>query len=127
MNIYNIRIGVLINTFKLSNFKQMRTFNNNDVLIKYYHLDKEISFINYNIVNGQIKYLYVSPLYQNNGLGKQILQNCIMEMDVFYNKEVWCISGKNHLFWNNVYNKSFQYRYPIKSYLPNLSGFYMKL
>jgi hypothetical protein len=116
-----------MNILKLSNMTHLRTFKNNEVLIKYYYMDKEISCINYNIFNGQIKYFNVNPLYQNKGLGKQILNDCIMEMDEYYNKEIWCISCKNHLFWNNVYNKSFQYRYPIQSDLPNLSGFYMKL
>ena len=127
MYIFKPSISMLINTLKLSNIKHLRKFNNNDVIIKYYYLDKEISFINYNIFTGQIKYIYVNPLYQNKGLGTQILHNCIMEMDIFYNKEVWCISGKNHIFWNNIYNKSFKYRYPIQPYLPTLSGFYMKL
>ncbi len=116
----------LFNSTKLSNLKSIRNFNNNNVIIKYYHVDKEVSFIYYNIINGQIKYFYVNPLYQNKGIGKQILNNCIIEMDLYYNKEVWCISGKNHFFWNNVYNNSFKYRFPIQSYC-NLGGFYMKL
>ncbi len=116
----------------ISNFKYIRNLSkiiNNEIIIKYYHLDKEISLINYNIFSGEIKYIYVNPMYQNKGIATRILNNVINEMDIFYNKEVWCISGKNHIFWNNVYNKSFTYRYPIQPYSPynKYGGFYMKL
>ena len=121
----SIRLKDLV---KLSNLKTVRTNNNNNTLIRYYdHKDEEISYIYYNILNGEIKLFHINKNYTNKGLGKQILKNVINEMDINYNKEVWCVTGRNHDFWKNVFDKSFKYRIPIQPHLPNLHGYYMKL
>lgn len=69
---------------------------------------KSIGYVSYKIKTGQIGLFFINKDYQNFGLGKQILLNIINEL-LFDNNEVWLITTKNHPFWSNVFENSFEY------------------
>ena len=108
----------------LSNMKETRTINRMTVLSSYTYNNEDVGYIYYNLNTGQISMFYINSYYRNKGLGKQILTNVIHDMEDEMLPEIWCIANKNHLFWSNVFNKSFKYNNYISD---NYSGFYLKI
>ena len=68
-----------------------------------------IGYISYTTTTGQICYFSINKQFQNKGLGKQILIKIIQDLKLNGNKTIWVISSQTHLFWSNVFNKSFIY------------------
>jgi hypothetical protein len=95
-------------------------------VIDIYSDEESIGLVQYNINTGEIGMMILHQKFRNIGLGKYILNNIIDEMKQNQNKEVWAISNKNHEFWQNVNNKSFNYRFPAHP-TTKYGGFYMKL
>jgi GNAT superfamily N-acetyltransferase len=69
---------------------------------------KSIAYVSYKLETGQIGLIYVKPKYQNAGIGKQIVLKVINDPYINF-KPVFTITAKNHPFWSNVFNKSFEY------------------
>ena len=69
---------------------------------------KSIGYISYKIKTGQIGLFFIKEDYQNFGLGKQILLNIINELNID-DKQIWTVSFKDHLFWSNVFEQSFEF------------------
>lgn len=69
---------------------------------------KSIGYISYKLKTGQIGLFFIKQDYQNFGLGKQILLKIINELP-FDDKEIWVITSKNHPFWSNVFENSFEF------------------
>ena len=96
------------------------------VLLEYYDKDVRIGYIRYYITTGQIGLFFINNEYQHRGLGKQILSKVIEDMKTYHCEEVWAVTSKNHSFWSNVYNKSFEYRDPAHPTVGG-DGYFMKL
>ena len=97
------------------------------ILLEYYNnKDVKIGYIRYYITNGQIGLFFIDKEYQNRGLGKQILSKVIQELETNHCEEVWAVTSKNHPFWSNVYNKSFEYRDPAHPSVGG-DGYFMKI
>lgn len=96
-----------------------------EITKEYYYNNDLIAHINYRL-NGQIGLFFVLDKYQNLGIGKQILNNVIIDMQYHKIPYVWAITTKNHPFWHNVYKNGFTY-----SKRPHLSvsgsGYIMKI
>jgi N-acetylglutamate synthase-like GNAT family acetyltransferase len=82
--------------------------------------------IRYKLFVGQIGLFYIDKEYRNCGLGKQILDKVIMDMEDYGVEEVWAVTSKNHEFWSNVYKKSFTYKDPVHSTVRG-SGYICKI
>ena len=90
------------------------------IMLEYYNKkDEKIGYIRYYITTGQIGLFFIDDEYQNRGLGKQILSKVIEELKENQCKEMWAVSTDNHIFWSNVYNKSFEHRVPAH---PSVTG-----
>lgn len=96
------------------------------VLLEYYDKDVRIGYIRYYITTGQIGLFFIEDNYQDRGLGKQILSKVIEELKTCHCEEVWAVTSKNHPFWSNVYNNSFEYRDPAHPTVRG-DGYFMKL
>lgn len=70
---------------------------------------KSIGYVSYNIQTGQIGLFFINKYYQDKGLGKQILSNVIQEISLDKNKSIWVITPKDHQFWSNIFDKSFEF------------------
>ena len=95
------------------------TWNNlpaSEVRLTYFTKDtnQEIGYIDYRRASGQVGLFRLDEQYRNKGLGKQILQRVIDDLKQHGIKSVWAVTTKDHEFWSNVFNKSFQYREPIQ-------------
>ncbi len=76
---------------------------------------RSIGYISYKIKTGQIGLFFIDPKFRNLGLGKQILTRVINDIKTNQNKSkqtltVWAVTTKDHPFWSNVYDKSFEYK-----------------
>ncbi len=105
------------------------TWNNiisGQIMKEYYHNNEQIAYISYRLT-GQIGLFFVNKdEYRNLGIGKQILNNVIIDMQYHKIPYVWAITTPNHPFWHNVYKNGFTY-----SERPHLSvsgsGYKMKI
>ncbi len=117
----NFKQTIIVKNNMTNIFKEYTNDNIEEINNLYdpYYKSNIVGNIYYNISTGQVEILYVSKKYRNKGLGKQMLSDAIYDIKQ-QNKIIWCTASKNHDFWNNVYNKSFNY--------DNLNGiFYMTL
>lgn len=96
------------------------------VMLEYYDKECKIGYIRYYVNTGQIGLFFIQKEYQNRGLGKQILSKVINELQENNCEEIWAVSSNNHVFWSNVYNKSFSYRDPAHSSVGG-DGYFMDL
>ena len=96
------------------------------IMLEYYDKDVRIGYIRYYITTGQIGLFFINDDYQNRGIGKQILSKVIEELKTNNCKEIWAVTLKNHSFWSNVYNKSFEYRDTAHPSVTG-DGYFMKL
>lgn len=91
---------------------------------------KSIGYVSYKNKTGQIGLFFINKDYQNLGLGKQILIKLINEQINNDNNKIWAITTKDHPFWSNVFEQSFEFASrPHNSvtgsgYLLNLDKFY---
>ena len=95
-------------------------------VIDIYNDDESIGLVQYNNMTGEIGMMIIHETFRNMGLGKYILKNIIDEMKQNEIKEIWGISNKKQIFWSNVNNKSFSYRFPVHPTTIH-GGFYMRL
>ena len=81
-----------------------------------------IGYIQYKKYVGQIGLIYLDDEYKGRTLGKQMLQKAVEDME---SEEVWAVTGENHPFWSNVYDKIFTFRRPVH---PSITGrgYYVK-
>ena len=70
---------------------------------------KSIGYVSYKNKTGQIGLFFIDEDYQNLGLGKQILIKLINEQINKDNNKIWAITTKNHPFWSNVFEQSFEF------------------
>jgi GNAT superfamily N-acetyltransferase len=96
------------------------------IMLEYYNKDIKIGYIRYYVNSGQIGLFFIQEEYQNRGLGKQILSKVIKELQDNNCNEIWAVTSKDHIFWSNVYNKSFSYRDPAHSSVGG-DGYYIDL
>jgi len=90
------------------------------IMLEYYNKkDEKIGYIRYYITTGQIGLFFIDEEYQNRGLGKQILSKVIEELKENQCEEAWAVGTDNHIFWLNVYNKSFTRKVPAH---PSVTG-----
>jgi GNAT superfamily N-acetyltransferase len=95
----------------------------NITIVRYYDTyNKQIAGIRYNESNGWIGFLYVAKPYRNIGIGKQILQLSIDDIKNAGGNCVWTIAPHHHVFWSNVFNKSFVYKENVSG-TNNVNGF----
>ena len=87
--------------------------------LEYYDNTESIAYIRYYVTTRQVGLFFIKTKYQNRGLGKQILSKVIKEMRENNCDELWAVTSKNHTFWSNVYNKSFEFRDPAH---PSVTG-----
>lgn len=69
-----------------------------------------VGYITYRLVTGQIGMFFINKKYQNRGLGKQILNRVITDMKHNGKTHIFAITTLNHPFWENVFNKSFEWK-----------------
>ena len=70
-----------------------------------------VGYITYRLVTGQICIFHINkPGYKHRGLGKQILTRVITDMKNEGKTSIFTITSNNHLFWSNVFNKSFEWK-----------------
>lgn len=116
---------------------QIKTISNdtwNKIPSSYYHIDfydkqkstDKIGTITYRAGVGQIGIFYINPQYRNKGYGKQILLQAINEMRKYNTSHIWAVTSKNHLFWSNVFNKSFEW-YNAGKLHPSVRGYGYKM
>lgn len=96
------------------------------ILLEYYDKNEKIGYIRFYFKTGQIGSFFIYAEYKNCGLGKQILSKVIKELKDNNCKEVWVMTSTDHLFWSNVYNKSFTYREPVHP-TDGGDGYFMEL
>ena len=99
-----------LNLYEFTQIKKITddTYNkipNSDVHIDFYDNNYKIGYISYRLGVGQIGLFYITEMYRNRGLGKQILEQTIKEMKENNIEYIWCVTSKNHPFWSNIYNK----------------------
>jgi hypothetical protein len=137
--IKNFFVGFLFYTgrsrerLEINNFKEIRYVSSEmpyqneyfvnkkhgGIMLEYYDKDIKIGYIRYYVNTGQIGLFFIQKEYQNRDLGKQILSKVIKELQDNNCDEIWAVTSKYHLFWSNVYNKSFSYRNPAH---PSVTG-----
>jgi GNAT superfamily N-acetyltransferase len=71
---------------------------------------KSDGFITYKLLTGQIGLFYVAKQFQHKGVGKQILTKVIDDMKNEGRTSIFAITYNNHLFWSNVFHKSFVWK-----------------
>lgn len=121
----------------LNKFFKIKSIQQNIIIEeKYYNKNSYVSLIKYNPVIGEVIYINVSNSYKNQGFGKQMLSNAIINMKYNNINEVYCFGYKNHPFWSNVYGKNFKfiwiedpklYRASTYDMYENWGKFYMKI
>lgn len=112
----------------LNNFQQCVSGKNKngEIVVNYYDNSENIGLTQYNIKTGEIGMIIINREYRGKSLGKQIVFNIIEDMKVNKLEEVWVQAPHNHIFWSNVFNKSFTFRSPINSEKGG-RGFFMKI
>lgn len=112
----------------LDNFQQSISTPNKsgEIVVNYYDNNENIGLTQYNIHTGEIGMIIINRVYRDKSLGKQIVTNIIEDMKINKLKEVWVKAPHNHIFWSNVFNKSFTFRTPINSE-KGTRGYFMKL
>jgi predicted acetyltransferase len=112
----------------LNNFEQSISTPNKsgEIVINYYDNNENIGVTQYNIKSGEIGLILINKEYRGKTLGKQIITNIIHDMKLNNINEVWVQAPNNHIFWSNVFNKSFTFRTPI-SLEKGGRGYFMNL
>lgn len=87
----------------LSDFISVITTINHNKTITYFDRNNmlDIGYIEYNINSGKICLFFITnEKYRNRGLGRQILENVLIDMKQNGIKRVWLVTGKYpHPFW----------------------------
>jgi hypothetical protein len=121
----------------LTDFTQVKVIKDDDwnkipnsyIRIDFYdklNNNTQAGYISYRAGTGQIGLFFLDKSYMNRGLGKQILLETIEDMKKYNTNEIWAITTKDHPFWSNVFNKSFQF-YDERKVHPSVTGWGYKM